>query len=54
MIHHAKITSKDVEKLLSLKEARARRVLKQMVDRKIIMKLGQGRSTYYTLKEEYQ
>ena len=51
---HQRIISKEVEKLLNIKESRSRELLKQMVDKGILVRLGQGRSTYYTLKEEYQ
>lgn len=46
---HAKATSKDIEALLGVKEARARRLLKQMVEKKLIVKLGRARNTYYEL-----
>ena len=48
--NHSRITSKAVEEILELKEARARRVLKQMVDKGLIIRLGSGRSTCYVLK----
>jgi ATP-dependent DNA helicase RecG len=48
LIHSSKIVSKDVEKLLGIKEARARRILKQMVEKGLIVRLGSGRSTCYT------
>jgi ATP-dependent DNA helicase RecG len=41
------ITSKTVENLTGLKEARARRILKEMTDKGLIEKRGSGRSTYY-------
>ncbi len=41
------ITSKAVEGLIGVKEARARRILKEMVDKALIEKRGSGRSTYY-------
>ena len=44
-----KITSKDVEILLSIKDRRARVILKEMVDKKLIVKLGNARNTYYEL-----
>jgi len=42
-----KIISKKVEELLNLKESRARELLKQMVDKKLLNRCGSGRSTYY-------
>ena len=44
------IVSKDVEKLLRIKESRTRELLKQMVDKELIIRLGGGRSTYYKIR----
>ena len=41
------ITSKTVESLAGVKEARARRILKEMTDKGLIEKRGSGRSTHY-------
>jgi ATP-dependent DNA helicase RecG len=41
------ITSKTVESLVNVKEAMARRILKEMTDKGLIERKGQGRSTYY-------
>jgi ATP-dependent DNA helicase RecG len=41
------ITSTAVERLIGVKEARARRILKEMTDKGWIEKRGRGRSTYY-------
>ncbi|MGB3789454.1 MAG: ATP-binding protein, partial [Phormidesmis sp.] len=41
------ITSKTVEGLVGVKEARARRILKEMTDKGLIEKRGSGRSTHY-------
>ena len=46
-----RIVSKDVEKLLGLKESRTRELLKQMVEKGIIVRLGSGRSTYYMMTD---
>ncbi|KGG80396.1 ATP-dependent DNA helicase [Caloranaerobacter azorensis H53214] len=48
--NNGKITSKEVEKLIGVKNRRAREILKEMIDRKIITRKGRGRSTYYSLK----
>ena len=48
--NNSRITSKDVEALFQLKEARARRILKEMVEKGLIVRLGSGRGTYYQLK----
>jgi len=45
--NNLKITSKDVEALLQVKEARARRILKEMVEKGLIKRMGRGRNTYY-------
>lgn len=43
----ARITSRDVEVLIGVKEARARRILKEMTDKGLLEKRGRARSTYY-------
>ena len=45
------ITSKTVESLAGVKEARARRILKEMTDKGLIEKRGSGRSTHYVRAE---
>ncbi len=52
IVKNNKIVSKTVEELLEVKEARARRILKEMTDKGYIIKQGQGRSTYYILKNQ--
>ena len=52
IIEHKTITSKVVELLLGIKERRTRELLKQMTDKKLILKQGQARSTHYTLKHK--
>jgi len=42
--------SKDVEKLLDIKEARARRILEKMVEKEVIERVGVARNTYYVLR----
>lgn len=44
-----KITSKEVEALLKVKEARARRILKEMTEKTLLERKGSGRSTFYVL-----
>jgi ATP-dependent DNA helicase RecG len=41
------ITSKAVERLIGVKEARARRILKEMTDKGLLEKRGSGRNTHY-------
>ena len=45
------IVSKTVERLVCVKEARARRILKEMVEKGLIEKRGSGRSTFYVRVE---
>ena len=45
------IVSTDVINLLHIKGARARRILKQMTDKKIILKKGMSRNTHYVLNK---
>ena len=49
---HKRMLSKEVEKLLRIKESRTRELLKQMVDKGIIVRLGSGRGTYYVLGDK--
>ncbi len=43
------VISKVVESLVGVKEARARRILKEMVSKGLIEKRGSGRSTHYVI-----
>ena len=45
------LTSKDIEELLHVKEARARRFLKQMCEKNMLIKLGSARNTHYKLSK---
>lgn len=47
-----KITSREVEQLLNVKDRRARKILNNMVNRKIIKIKGKGRTTNYIMFEE--
>jgi len=49
---HNRIVSKDVKKLLGIKESRTRELLKQMVEKGLIVRLGRGRSTSYIKKDK--
>jgi ATP-dependent DNA helicase RecG len=42
---------KELEELLSLKDRRVRMILKSMVDKELIVKLGNARNTYYEVKK---
>ncbi|MEN8905073.1 MAG: ATP-binding protein [Clostridiales bacterium] len=47
-----KITSKDTEKILNVKERRARKILSTMAEKNIIRTVGKSRARYYILSEE--
>jgi len=47
-----KIYSEDVEKLLNIKEAMARRVLQKLVKKEILEKIGKTKGSYYILKRQ--
>jgi len=46
------LISKDIERLLNLKEARSRRILKNMAEKKLIIKLGSGKNTFYRICDQ--
>ncbi len=46
-----KIVSEDVEKLLGVKERRAREILSNMAKKGILQKIGKTKGSYYILKE---
>ena len=43
-----------VEKLLDVKDSRARKILAEMVKQKLIVKEGRSKSTHYKLKSEVE
>lgn len=48
--NNGKITSREVENLIGVKNRRAREILKEMIDLKVIVRKGRGKNTYYSLK----
>ena len=44
-----KITTKDVKSLLNIKDTRAKEILKTLIDKKLIVRVGKGRGTHYVL-----
>jgi len=48
--HNCKLKTKDAESILGVGERRAREVLKDLVDKKAILKKGSGPSTFYEMK----
>ena len=49
---HNKITTSDVKRLFNLKDSRSLEILRKMVDKKLINKLGSGRNTYYGVNND--
>src|SRR6056297_1177436 len=47
---HEKITRKDVEELIAVKDRRAREILSEMVKNGVLKKEGKSRNIYYTKK----
>ncbi|MEA1884265.1 MAG: ATP-binding protein, partial [Thermotogota bacterium] len=50
LARHEKITRKDVEELISVKDRRAREILSEMVKNGVLKKEGKSRNIYYTKK----
>ena len=49
---HRSITRKDAEALLGVSSATAVRVLRKMAERKVLLRLGDGRNTRYILPDD--
>lgn len=47
---NAQITNKDVQRLLEVRESRALKILKGLVESGILEKCGKSRSSFYVLK----
>lgn len=47
-----KITNKEVQKLLGIKDSRALKILKELVEKNIIVKQGRFKGSYYILKND--
>ncbi len=52
LIENSMITNKDVQKLLEVKESRALKILRNMVEMGILEKGGKSRNSYYVLKQQ--
>jgi ATP-dependent DNA helicase RecG len=50
ILENGKITNKDVQQLLAVKDSRALKVLKELVGMDIILKRGELKGSYYVLK----
>ncbi len=51
ILENGKITNKEVQQLLGVKDSRALKILKELVEADIIMKQGKLKGSYYTIKE---
>ena len=50
-LENGKVTNKDVQQLLGVKDSRALKVLKELVETDIIVKQGKLKGSYYTIKD---
>ena len=49
---HGKITNKEVQKLLNVKESRSLKILRELTDKGLLRKEGKSKGTYYVLSYE--
>ena len=47
-----RITNKEVQKLLGVKDSRALKIVKEMFEEGILIKHGKNRGSYYTLRAD--
>ena len=47
-----KIKTKDVKKILNAKDTKAKNILKEMINKNLIQRQGQGSATYYVIKKD--
>ena len=50
ILENGKVTNKDVQQLLGVKDSRALKILKELVEMDIVMKQGKLKGSYYILK----
>ena len=50
ILKNGKVTNKDVQQLLAVKDSRALKVLKELVEMDILVKRGKLKGSYYVLK----
>ncbi len=50
-LENGKVTNKDVQQLLGVKDSRALKVLKELVETDVIVKQGKLKGSYYTIKD---
>ena len=51
ILENGKITNKDVQQLLGVKDSRALKVLKGLVEMDVVVKQGKLKGSYYTIKD---
>lgn len=51
VLENGKITNKVVREMMQVKESRAFKILKELVDMEIVEKRGKGKNSYYVMKE---
>ncbi|MCH4285955.1 MULTISPECIES: hypothetical protein [Bacillota] len=51
IVEKGEVTTVEVENLLGVKQRRARAILKEMIDKNIITRIGASKNTRYILKE---
>ena len=52
LLDNKRITNKEVQRLLGVKDSRALKILKEMLEESILIKYGKNRGSYYTLKDD--
>lgn len=52
LIENERITNKQVRELLGVKDSRALKILKELVDMEFVVKCGKLKGSYYVLKEK--
>ena len=52
LLENAKITNKEVQELLNVKDSRALKILKEMMDIGVLVKMGKLKGCYYILNEK--
>lgn len=52
LVKNGSIKKIDVENILNVKDSRARKILEKMIKNEVLLKKGQGRSTYYVLVDK--
>ncbi len=50
LLDNKRITNKEIQHLLCVKDSRALKIVKEMIGESILIKYGKNRGSYYTLK----